>query len=61
MSQKLDLQEAPENIYPLCPHCKKELHHIWVKSKGWGFVEKKQFLMCPHCRAFLGFGNINFC
>ena len=60
MAKKLDLKEAPEDVWPICPRCKKELQFIWVKSKGLGFVERKQFLLCPHCRCFLGFGNINF-
>ena len=60
MAKKLDLVEAPANAWPICPHCKKELKFIWVKSKGLGFIERKQFLLCPHCRCFLGFGNINF-
>ena len=60
MSPELDLKAAPADAFPLCPHCKEKLTLIWVKSKGFGFIEKKQFLMCPHCRAFLGFGNINF-
>ena len=60
VKEKLDLREAPENVFPICPHCKTELKFIWTKIKGLGFVERKQFLLCPHCRAFLGFGNINF-
>ncbi len=60
MSEKLDLVEAPQEIFPLCPHCHTELHFIWAKTKGLGFIERKQFLLCPHCRAFLGFGNFNF-
>lgn len=60
MPKKLDVQEAPADIWPICPHCKSELKFIWVKSKGIGFIEKKQFLLCPHCRSFLGFGNISY-
>lgn len=60
MPKKLDIQEAPDDVWPICPHCKKELEFIWVKSKGIGFIERKQFLLCPHCRSFLGFGNINY-
>lgn len=58
--KKLDLVEAPEDVWPICPHCRKELNEVWCKSKGLGFVEKKQFLLCPHCRCFLGFGNIKY-
>ena len=60
MSKKLDIQEAPDDVWPVCPHCKNELKFIWVKSKGIGFIERKQFLLCPHCRSFLGFGNISY-
>jgi hypothetical protein len=60
MQQKLDVIEAPEDMWPICPHCEEELRFIWVKSKGLGFLERKQFLFCPHCKAFLGFGNINY-
>jgi hypothetical protein len=60
MTEKLDLQEAPDDVWPICPHCKAELRFVWVKTKGWGIVECKQFLLCPHCRSFLGFGNINY-
>jgi hypothetical protein len=37
MPKKLDIQEAPDEVWPFCPHCKKELNFIWVKSKGIGF------------------------
>jgi hypothetical protein len=57
--RKLDLEEAPADVFPHCPHCKQELRRIWCKSKGLGLIEHRQFLLCPHCRAFLGFGNIN--
>jgi uncharacterized protein YbaR (Trm112 family) len=58
--RKLDVQEAPDDVLPICPYCKKELKSIWVKTKGMGFIERKQFLLCPHCRAFLGFSSINW-
>ena len=56
----LDITEAPDEVFPICPHCQHELRYIWVKSKGLGIIEQKQFLLCPHCRSFLGFGNINY-
>ncbi|HEY5911229.1 MAG TPA: hypothetical protein VJA21_11565 [Verrucomicrobiae bacterium] len=37
MRKKLDIQEAPDDVWPICPHCKKELKFIWVKSKGIEF------------------------
>ena len=60
MTEKLDVQEAPEEVWPVCPHCKDELHFIWVKSKGLGVLKCKQFLICPHCRSFLGYGVFNY-
>ncbi len=60
MSPKLDLREAPEDVRARCPHCKHDLEFIWVKSKGLGIVERRQFLLCPHCRAFLGFGSLSY-
>jgi uncharacterized protein with PIN domain len=56
----LNLQKAPDDVLPLCPHCKKELTFLWVKEKGVGLIEKQKFLLCPHCRALLGYGSINF-
>jgi hypothetical protein len=60
MKEKLDIVEAPDEVWPICPHCRNELRFIWTKTKGLGFIERRQFLFCPHCRAFLGFGNINW-
>ena len=60
MSGKLDIREAPADLWPLCPHCKEELRYIWAKSKGMGFLQKKQFLICPHCRSFLSYGTFNY-
>jgi len=60
MKEKLDITEGPADVWPICPHCRKELRFIWVKTQGTGFIERKQFLLCPHGRAFLGFGSINY-
>ena len=57
---KLDLVEAPKDEWPVCPYCKEELRQIWVKSKGLGFLQKKQFLLCPHCKSFLAYGSFNY-
>jgi len=50
------IEEAPEGTIPNCPFCRKELDKIWIKKKGIGIMEQKQVLMCPHCRALLGYG-----
>lgn len=60
MSDKLDLVEAPPDVWPICPHCKQELRYLHVKTKGMGFIERKQFVFCPHCRSFLAYGNMNY-
>jgi hypothetical protein len=57
MTEKLDVQVAPDDVWPICPHCREELRLLWMKRKGLGIIEQKQFVFCPHCRAFLGFGN----
>ena len=28
----LHVQEAPADVWPICPHCRRELKFIWVKS-----------------------------
>ena len=51
-----ELEEAPENAVPICPSCQAELHKVRFKAKGISGLAQKQVLMCPHCRAFLGYG-----
>ena len=60
MSYDIKYEEAPKDIYPICPHCKEVLSKIWIKKKGMGIIEQKQVLLCPHCKAFLGYGSVNF-
>jgi uncharacterized protein YbaR (Trm112 family) len=48
----VNLEDAPPEVLPQCPYCKKDLNTIWVKTSGLGF---KEILMCPNCRAFLGY------
>jgi uncharacterized protein with PIN domain len=60
MSQKLDLRPAPDDVWPICPHCKKEIRFLRAKTKGLGIFQRKQFLICPHCRSFLGYGSFNW-
>ncbi len=45
MKKRLDVTEAPDDVWPICPHCRQELRFIWVKTKGTGFIERKQFLL----------------
>lgn len=53
--ENVNFQEAPREKLPRCPHCKKELQTIWVKSEGLGLVGRKEIWMCPHCEAFLSY------
>ena len=51
----IDLDKAPKDAIPLCPHCDKELKKLWYKSEGFGGIGEKQIVMCPSCRKFLGY------
>ena len=51
----VELEKAPKEVRPNCPHCKVELDRVWYKSEGFGGIGEKQLLMCPHCRAVLGY------
>ena len=53
------IDNAPRDMIPKCPYCRKELDMIWIKTKGIGIVEQKQLIMCPHCESFLGFGTFS--
>ena len=55
----MKIEEAPPDAIPKCPHCKEDLRKIWIKTKGLGFIEQKQIILCPHCRAFLGYGTFS--
>jgi uncharacterized protein with PIN domain len=53
--ENVNIEEAPEDKFPLCPSCKKELSTIWVKTDGLGFKGQKEILMCPNCQVMLGY------
>ncbi|HNU50215.1 MAG TPA: hypothetical protein PKJ98_04770 [Verrucomicrobiota bacterium] len=55
--QGIKIEEAPETAVPKCPKCEKRLDTVWIKTKGLGFVEQKQILMCPYCESLLGYGT----
>ncbi len=55
----LKVEDAPDDVLPICPHCHKELETLWIKTKGLGIIEQKQIILCPHCRAFLGYGCVS--
>ena len=60
MGQRPVIVEAPQDTVPICPHCQRDLHTIWIRRQGLGFFQQKQILMCPNCRAFLGYGSVKF-
>ena len=51
----IDLEEAPKDVIPLCPHCGDKLTLLWYKSEGLGGIGEKQVVLCPHCRKFLAY------
>lgn len=55
----IKLEEAPKTAVPKCPVCGKRLDTIWIKTKGSGFIEQKQIIMCPHCESLLGYGTFS--
>ncbi len=48
----LPVQEK-EDVYPICPHCGKELTHIWCRPLE-SFFGKRYIYFCPDCRKVLG-------
>jgi hypothetical protein len=59
-SMDIKFEKAPENVAPKCPFCEHRLDKVWVKTKGIGFWQQKQILICPQCEAFLGYGSVRF-
>ena len=57
--EKAELRFTPrEDLVPECPFCAADLHEVFVKTKGLGWLEGKNVLyFCPHCRKVLGFGQ----
>ena len=56
---KMRIQEAPEDVYPLCPSCKRELRDLWKKTSVTGLAGVTVLIFCPHCHICLsidGFG-----
>jgi hypothetical protein len=53
------IEEAPTDAVPKCPACEKRLEKIWIKTKGTGFFEQKQIIMCPYCESLLGYGTMS--
>jgi len=55
----MKIEEAPKTAVPKCPKCDKRLDRIWIKTKGTGFVEQKQIIMCLYCESLLGYGSFS--
>jgi len=53
------IEEAPRHVVPICPKCERELEVIWLKAKGSGLIQRQEIIMCPYCKAFLGFGTMS--
>lgn len=51
MNARLNFIEAPEDEWPQCPSCKKDLRDIKYKKRGW--LTTLTVFWCPHCRTFL--------
>lgn len=58
MKGDVKITEAPGDALPRCPHCSEDLPEVWVKIKGLGVLEQQKILMCPHCRAVIGYGTL---
>ena len=56
----MEIEEAPAKVVPKCPHCKERLNKIWFKSKGLGWIEQKQIIICPYCESFLSYGSFSW-
>jgi len=47
-----------EDLSPICPHCNQQLHEVYTKAKGPGFIAAKNMVyFCSHCHKVLGFGQ----
>ncbi|HNQ87553.1 MAG TPA: hypothetical protein PKM73_02835 [Verrucomicrobiota bacterium] len=51
MKTKVELTEAMEQEWPVCPHCKKELRELKFRKRGW--LTTLMVFWCPHCRSLL--------
>lgn len=45
--------DEKDDVYPLCPHCGKELRRIWCRGLE-SFFGKRYIYFCPDCRKVLG-------
>lgn len=45
-----------EDIFPFCPHCKKELTSLWYQQLKQD-LGKRCIYFCPECRTCLGISH----
>jgi len=45
--------EEMDDISPVCPHCKQELHRVLCQGLS-GLFGKRYIYFCPECRSVLG-------
>jgi len=45
--------EEKHDIYPVCPHCTKEITRVWCRELE-SFLGKRYIYFCPDCRKVLG-------
>ena len=45
--------EEKNDVYPICPHCAKELMRIWCRELQ-SLFGKRYIYFCPDCRKVLG-------
>ena len=48
-----------ENVWPICPHCDKEIQLIrYFEQTGVVRMKVVRVFVCPHCRKVLGTGMV---
>jgi hypothetical protein len=45
-----------DDLFPLCPHCKKEITTVWFRQLKPD-LGKRCVYFCPQCRACLGISH----
>ncbi len=47
----MQFNEAADEEWPICPHCRKELRELKHRKRGW--LVTLTVFWCPHCRCLL--------
>jgi len=48
--------EEKNDLFPVCPHCAKELRKIWFREVE-SLFGKRYIYFCPDCRKTLGLSH----